>query len=108
MSLWEERAARNESLFRDVNEQMRALSDQFIGGNGSLAIVCECSDDRCIERLEVPLQAYEAIRGNSRRFLVAPGHEGAFERVVGEGAGYLIVEKEGDAGRVAEQNDPRS
>ena len=28
MSLWEERAARNEALFREVNEQVDSLSER--------------------------------------------------------------------------------
>jgi hypothetical protein len=106
MSLWEERAARNEALFREVNEQARSLASDSRRGE-DLLIICECSDDQCTERVSVPLSAYEAVRSNPRRFLVVRGHENDFEQVVERADGYSIVEKKGHAGRVAEQNDPR-
>jgi hypothetical protein len=109
MSLWEERAARNEALFREVNEQARSISGlQPSPRSAELRIICECSDDRCTEHISLTLSVYEAVRSNPRRFLVVSGHEGDFEHVVERADGYSIVEKEGQAGRVAEQNDPRT
>jgi len=108
MSLWEERAARNEALFREVNEQVRSLSGEFGAAASEVSFVCECSDDACAERLRLALGVYETVRSNPRRFFVVPGHEGGFEHVVERAAGYFVVEKEGDAARVAEQTDPRS
>jgi hypothetical protein len=104
MTLPEERAARNEALFREVNEQARSLS----GPAEEVLVICECSDDRCIERIRLPPGVYEAVREHPRRFVVVPGHDDDFERVVDRFDGYAIVEKEGRAGRVAEQTDPRT
>jgi hypothetical protein len=72
-----------------------------------VAFVCECSDDRCTMRVQVPLAVYESVRAEPRRFLVAPGHESDVERVVEQDAGYSIVEKLGGAGRISERTDPR-
>ena len=108
MGLWEERAARNEALFREVNEQVDSLSErQRSGAAQELLFICECSDDRCTERVTVPRAVYEDVRANPRRFLVVPGHDQAFEHVVDRTERYAIVEKEGPAGDVAEQTDPR-
>jgi hypothetical protein len=107
MSLGEERAGRNEALFREVNEQGRALAERFAEPEGVPAFVCECSDDACVERIRVPIKVYESVRAHPRRFLVAPGHAGEFEQVIEEADGYLVVEKTGVAGRIAERNDPR-
>lgn len=104
--LWEERAARNEALFREVNEQVRDLAERASRAP-TAGFVCECSDGDCSEHLEVPLEAYERVRAEPRRFLVAPGHEGAFERVVEREAAYVVVEKRGTAGEIAERLDPR-
>ena len=61
MSLWEERAARNEALFREVNEQARSASDrQQSAPAEEFLIICECSDDRCTERISLPLAVYES------------------------------------------------
>jgi hypothetical protein len=108
MNLWEERAARNEALFREVNEQVDSIADRQGGGAAEeLLFVCECSDDRCTERVAVPRPVYEAVRTHPRRFLVVPGHDQDVEHVVEREARYAIVEKEGRAGEVAEQTDPR-
>jgi len=107
MSLWEERAARNEALFREVNERVRALADKFADEPEAVSFVCECSNDRCSERLQLPSKLYEAVRANSRRFLVVPGHEGDFERVVDHTHHCVIVEKEGTAGHIANRTNPR-
>jgi hypothetical protein len=108
MSLGEERAGRNEALFREVNEQGRALAERFAEQEGVPAFVCECGNDSCVERLRVPIDVYESVRAHPRRFLVAPRHEADFEQVRERADGYLIVEKTGVAGRTAQQNDPRA
>jgi hypothetical protein len=105
MNLWEERAGRNEALFREVNEQVEALSGESPGAPG---FVCECSNADCTERLHVSLPVYESVRAEPRRFMVVPGHEHEAEHVVERRDGYVIVEKEGGAGRISEQTDPRS
>lgn len=105
MSLREERAARNEALFREVNERVASLAAE---GAHEVGFVCECSDDACVDRLHLGRDEYHAVRADPRRFIVVPGHEGSFERVVERHATYSVVEKHGDAGRISEQHDPRS
>jgi hypothetical protein len=44
------------------------------------------------------------VRERPEVFAVVPGHERLeVERVVGEGRGYLVIEKLGEAGDVAEE-----
>lgn len=107
MSLWEERAARNEALFREVNEQVRDLAETFRDG-ADATFVCECSDADCTEHVRLSLATYESIRADPRRFVLRPGHESDVERVVEQADGYTVVEKEGLAGRIAARTDPRS
>ena len=109
MNLSEERAARNEALFREVNEQVERLSEPpgAAGDPRAGLFVCECGDDSCSEQIAVPRAAYEAVRANPRRFLVVPGHDNDFERIVERTEQYAVVEKEGRAADVAEQTDPR-
>jgi len=104
MNLREERAARNEALFREVNERVATLAG---GGAIEVGFVCECSDGACVERLHLARDEYHAVRENPRAFIVVPGHEGDFELVLERHATYLVVEKQGDAGRISEQHDPR-
>jgi hypothetical protein len=108
----QERRARNEAIFREVNERIEELSRRSgIDEEDSLlpGFICECSSEGCTELLQVSYQQYEAVRENPRRFLVLPGHEDLdVERVVDELATALIVEKRAEASRVALEHDPRS
>jgi len=91
-SALERKLARNQMLFREVNEQIRRLS--LSRRVAELDLVCECSSDQCRERLVVPVEEYELIRGRSDRFLVAPGHEDLnSEQPIGEYHGYVVVSK---------------
>src|SRR5436309_382012 len=108
MTLWGERAARNEALFREVNERVEELHDQ-LESRGAAEFVCECGDEMCTQRLVVPLETYERARSSSFLFLVAPGHEqSGIEEVVERLEGFLIVKKDAPAAaQVADQTDPR-
>jgi hypothetical protein len=107
MNLWEERAARNEALFREVNERVEETHD--VASGGTAEFVCECPDGACTERLEVSLATYERVRSSPLLFLVAPGHERVeVEHVVEQGDGFSIVRKDTPAAaRLAEKTDPR-
>lgn len=107
------RRARNEALFREVNERIVEL-ETGLGGydrDASLLIgfVCECPRQDCGEMLEVTHGQYEAVREHPRRFLVLPRHEdGDIARVVERHAQFLVVEKLGEAGEIAVEQDSRS
>jgi hypothetical protein len=109
MSEREQRAARNESLFRDVNERLRKLNEAFTTPSERIDLICECADTTCTERVSMAPDEYEAVRADPRRFLVVPGHDvgGALEVVVERHGGYHVVEKLGASGQTAEQADPR-
>jgi hypothetical protein len=104
-SLWEQRAARNEALFREVNENIARLEQTYGGAATREAVfICECASDTCTEQLRVDAETYRRVREDPRRFLVLPGHaEDRVESIVETTPGYQIVEKTGIAGEVAEQ-----
>lgn len=108
MTLFEERAARNEALFREVNEQVAGLAERWDAA-GSAGFVCECGNADCAEHLELPLGEYERVRSDPRRFVVLPDHVMAeLEHVVEQAPRYVIVEKHAPAAvRVVEQHRPR-
>jgi hypothetical protein len=88
----EERIARTESLFRNVNERI-AESAQRIESEDA-AFVCECGDAGCTEKVAAPLGVYEDVRSDGTQFLLVPGHEDErIERVVEERSRYNIVRK---------------
>jgi hypothetical protein len=103
----EVRIAHNESVFRDINE--RIASGHWPGdSDGVAAFRCECGSLACNQLVEVTLAVYEQVREDPRHFLLIPGHEiPAVEVVVAADAGYIVVEKIGVAGKVAEATDPR-
>jgi hypothetical protein len=58
--------------------------------------------------LALSFREYEQIRKHPRRFMVAPGHERReVEVVVETQPNYLVVQKVGEAGSIAEEADPR-
>ncbi len=102
-SLWEQRAARNEALFREVNENIARLEERHGATTSDPVFLCECANADCTKYLPVGPQVYARVREEPRRFLVIPGHEEPrLEKVVETHSGFLIVEKTGAAGEVAE------
>ena len=100
-------AAANEAVLRDVNEAIeRGL---WPGEEGARATFrCECSRLECAVFLSLAPRDYERVRAGSRRFVVTPGHENpAIETVVEQTPDYVVVEKRGEAGQVADASDPR-
>jgi hypothetical protein len=101
----EVRAARNQSLFREINERLKETNDAFAEVVGTYAIACECADLECMETLEIGPVDYRAVRKSPRRFVVLRGHVYPdVERIVDEpdGSEYVVVEKERLAATVAE------
>jgi hypothetical protein len=85
-------AARTEALFRSVNNHIAAAADGLVD---EAEFVCECADAGCADRLEAPLDDYEEVRTDPKRFFVRPGHaDDEVERVVSDDGNYEIVEKD--------------
>jgi hypothetical protein len=103
-----ERAAENESTFRGANETLEERAEEIVGGRRPTPYLCECDDERCTQIVLLTRDQYEAIRANSRTFVLAVGHESPNDRVLKEGPTFTIVEKTGEEGELVEQQDPRS
>jgi hypothetical protein len=98
--------ARNEALFREVNERIRTVASGDAAAHYDF--VCECADPGCTQRVSLTLAEYEHVRSNAVRFLLAPGHVvSAIEHVVEREEGYDVVAKSGAAAEVARELDPR-
>ena len=107
-SLWEQRAARNEALFREVNENIADLEERVGRDQEPPVFVCECSNVGCIERLAVDPSIYRRVR--EQPWLV-PCSSGPRRPSIRTGRGNPsrlppIVEKTGAAGEVAEETQP--
>jgi hypothetical protein len=102
-----ERIAKTEALFRNVNEGISNASNRL--DTDDAHFVCECGDPDCTERVEVPLDEYEAVREHPARFVVSPGHvKGPIEKVVRRRRAYSVIEKiDRVVARIARQLNPR-
>jgi hypothetical protein len=106
----EERIARNDSIFRDANEHIRAKAREHRTEEEQVVpFICECADEGCTTIVQLSLSEYEDVRTSSRQFLTAFGHE-RFEglvEVVATNHNHLVVRKSGRAGEIAEELDRR-
>ncbi len=89
-----------------MNEAIEERATEF--GLTAYEFICECSSTSCAERVELTRVEYEHVRAEGMRFFVVPGHEKReVEVVVETRPTYLVVEKDGLAGFVADEADPR-
>ena len=108
-----DRMAKNEVLFRSVNERVKELSERlsFVGVVDPQALdeyLCECVDIECLERVQLTAPEYEHVRSNPIWFFVALGHVAPeIERVVHENDRFAIVEKGPGERDIVTATDPR-
>ena len=102
-----ERNARNQVIFREVNEHIAELTAEWRQTDVSL-LICECSDTACSEPIEITPAEYEHVRKDGARFVVVSGHElPEVERVVEHHGRFIVVEKFGPAAEIARTFNPR-
>jgi hypothetical protein len=104
-----DRAAQNEAVFRRVNERLEEVNEAFQVVTDNAEFVCECARIECVERVQMTLSKYEALRRAPTHFIVKPDHVlPEEERVVERQPEFVVVEKFGRAGERARQLDPRA
>ena len=104
----EERLAHNEVVFRTLNESIDQIAIG-LGGSAPFEFVCECATSDCFARIELTLPEYESVRSDGSHFILRPGHQDIeVELVVEEHPHYIVVQKDGVAGLVAHDADPRA
>jgi len=92
MPVSSQRLARNQVIFREVNERLRELAAAV--PDGKAEYLCECSDVDCTQKIELRLFEYESVRARPKTFFILSGHERLeVERVVDELDAYVVVEK---------------
>jgi len=103
--LQRERAAKNQSLFREVNERIEELA-----GNAAFSMfVCECMSETCDESVSLTVAEYERIRSDGNSFFVLPGHNvPEVEAIIDQTDRFVVVAKLGAGRLVAEHLDPRN
>jgi hypothetical protein len=102
-----DRLARNETLFRSVNERVEEVVQP--GPNEEIDFLCECGDDSCVEKVTLTRREYERVRQDGAQFAVIPGHEiPEIENVVMRGERFLVVRKHLAEAEIAHETDPRA
>jgi hypothetical protein len=100
----DERIAKNETVFRAANREIEQADRE--GGAGPdqlIEVLCECGRQGCGGVITLTLADYEGVHSQADRFVVLQGHESPeIEKVVEERAGYLVVDKFGEAENIAE------
>jgi hypothetical protein len=103
--------ADNEAVFRRHNEKIQkrfeelqriAEEDDQLDlakpDDSPLFFYCECSDENCLERVEMKPSRYAAIHKRRDYFVITPGHEvEEIETVVRKAQGYNVVQKHVEA-----------
>jgi hypothetical protein len=100
--------ARNEALFREVNERIEDVQAGFAAQERT-DFLCECGNDDCTQPISLTLAEYEQVRQRPKHFVVVPGHDVVdVERVVERTDRYAVVEKlPGAPAKIALERDPR-
>ena len=104
------RVAKNETVFRNVNERIEQLNESLATVTDTFEVICECGDSGCVTQISIATDAYERVRTDANLFIVAPGHEiSEIEDIVDRQSVYHVVRKHpGLPARIAEETDPRS
>lgn len=100
----QERIAKNETVFRAANREIAQADKEAGGGTDEvLEVLCECGRPGCSGVITMTVGDYDSVHSQEDRFVVLLGHESTeIERVVEERAGFLVVDKFGEAEDIAE------
>ena len=102
-----ERSARNEEVFRGVNERIEEGAERH-AVSSPLPFHCECGRASCVETIEIPPGRYATIVRERYHFVVIPGHEEPrIERVLKTEPAFLVVEKIGEAREQIDRDHPQ-
>jgi hypothetical protein len=106
MTSREDRIAKNEVIFREVNERVREVMPS---DNGGIDFLCECGYEDCVEQITLTTQEYEHVRDDPVQFFVKPGHAiPDVEEVMEENDRFLLVKKHVEEQEIARRADPRA
>jgi len=92
----QQRSAKNEALFREVNDRIQEVGErlQVMPDDEPLEFRCECGRPACDGFLSLTAPEYEHVRSDNDRFIVVPGHQDPeIERVVERTERYVVVDK---------------
>lgn len=103
----EERAARNETMFRDANERIAERRAELNAVEGRTPFLCECEDEACSELVRLTAAEYERVRAEPEQFVIVAGHPTDGDETVMRGEDWVCVRKGGVGGEIARATNPR-
>jgi hypothetical protein len=95
-SIAQRAAARNEALWREVNDRIEEVDETLrVLPDDLLELHCECGNADCDARISITPDEYREVRSDRDTFAVALGHEDdVIEHVVKRTDRYLVVDKD--------------
>jgi hypothetical protein len=88
------RREENQKLFRLGNERLRGAVGEQVSGANRIPFLCECADESCNGRVELPIGEWEEIARKPRHYVMVSGHpRSEDEQVIGSMDGYDVVVK---------------
>jgi hypothetical protein len=82
-------------LRRKVNTRLPSIAPAS-GTTTTIEVLCECGRRLCADRLQITVDAYEAVLESSGHYVVATHHEnGPTQRLVSRHDGFVVVERDG-------------
>ena len=108
-----ERVARNQSTFREANEQIAGSAQELMPTADRIPFICECPNPRCTAIARLSLADYERVRSRGDTFFAVPGHEVCevdgeeVAKIVARETAFTLMQKLGRAGEIAHELDPR-
>ncbi len=103
----ERRQIENEVVFRQANERVQTELDKLKEiaeeekdkslpelENLTFHFFCECSDENCLQKIEIKLSIYNEIHNNRKQFIIKPKHDvSKIENIILKDTNYWVVEK---------------
>lgn len=90
---------RNEKIQENIqkfNETAKELGQERVdtGGKEYLYFYCECSDEKCVQRIKVTFVHYKRIHKDRDTFVIKPNHEVSdVEKIIDRTPEYWVVKK---------------
>jgi hypothetical protein len=101
-----DRAARNEEIFRGVNERIEDGAEQH-GVVTPLPFHCECGRASCVGTIDIPPGEYERVARERYQFMLIPGHKDAAVERVERHDDFVVAEKVGEARERIDRDHPQ-
>jgi len=94
-------------MFRAANREIEEAGKEAAGDReGVLEVLCECGQEGCSGLISLTVAEYDGTHVQDDRFIVLPGHENPeIESVVERHGEFLVVDKFGEAGEIAEESE---